>query len=446
MKRILSFLILSVVLFSAVFAANGPTSLVVLPYDGISGIPLGSNFYDSDVGGTWADGLPSGSKLTPKTHTSDRANYTDTEMLGIIMFLNSGNTVSMKGTITVTITCPNGFYLQSQSNPNYKRPFEIMLFDSWNDKGSKGTKISEAEPTKTITLTSAVSDSTKNNAQIHFDVVLRLPGEVKYDTDECEKDGILFPLSVLDDYSAVVTFNVKYEPDNGYGDPLEKTVTIPFSGFYESSQSTTAQKQAVSMSVVLNSEAYNINIKEKLGKTINIGSIYYNMMVGTDSDYKKVSSTTNNAAIFFSSSSDPYDTKAAKFALVKDDVGATDALTSLNSIGFKLKVTSYEDNTASVTFDGTTFFLSPNGSGSSISTVDGSPGDRKKSTQVITSTDYIIPNLYKEYMKSYSNYIYESRTYFYYSGSIELIMDDNVVTMQSGRYIETVYVHVMSYK
>ncbi len=447
MKRIPAILILSIVLIPAVFAADGPTSLVVLPYDGISGIPLGSNYYDSDVGGTWASGLPSGTKYTPGTSTTDRANYTDTEMLGIIMFLNSGTTVSMKGTITVTITCPNGFYLQSQSNPNYKRPFEIMLFDSWNSKGSKGTKISEAEPTKTITLSSVVTDSTSNNAQIHFDVVLRLPGTVNYDTDECEKDGILFPLSELDDYSAVVTFNVRYEPESGYGDPLEKTVTIPFSGFYESSNETTAQKQAVSMSIVLNSEASNIDIKNKLGKTINIGSIYYNMMVGTDSDYKRVTSTTNNAAIFFSSSSDPYDTKATKFALVKDDVGAADALTSLNSIGFKLKVTSYEDS-SSVTFDGTTYFVSPEGSGTSMSTVDGSPGDRKKSTQVITSTEYIIPYLYREYMKSKPDgwSITESRTYFYYSGSIELIMDDNVVTMQSGRYIETVYVHVMSYK
>lgn len=445
MKRILAIILLSMVLISSIFAANGPTSLLVIPYDGISGIPLGSNYYDSDVGGTWAAGLPSGNKYTPNTSKTDRANYTDTEMLGIIMFLNSGTTVSMKGTITITITCPNGFYLQSQSNPNYKRPFEIMIFDSWNSKGDKGTKISEAEPTKTITLSSAVTESSDTNAQIHFDVVLRLPGTVNYGTDECLKDGILFPLSELDDYSAVVTFNVKYEPDSGYGDALETTVTLPFSGFYESNQSTTAQKQAVSMSVVLNSEASSIDIKNKLGKTINIGSIYYNMMVGTDSDYKNVSSTTNNAAIFFSSSSDPYDQNATKFALVKDDIGATDALTSLNSIGFKLKVTSYEDNT-SVTFDGTTYFVSPVGSGTSMSTVSGSPGERKKSEQVITSTEYIIPNLYKEYMKSYSGGAYESRTYFYYSGLIELILDDNVVTMQSGRYIETVYVHVMAYK
>lgn len=439
MKKLSVILVLSLIAISAVLAAVNVDTLIIVPYDGISGIPVGSNYYDSDTSGTWAYGSPEGEKCSKEndSSTASRSNYTDTEMLGIIMFLKSGdgnsNNVQMDGKITVTVTCANGFYLQSQSNPNYKRPFEITLFDSWNKTGAKGHKVSESEPTFTVELNN-VTGSDWNNKQIHFDVCIRLPGTVDYTTNECTKDGIIYPLSVLEDYSAIVTFNVKYEPDKGYGNTIESTVTLPFSGFYESNEDTKYKNGAVSMSIVLNSDAYNIDIKNKIGQTVSLGSIYYTMMVGKDT-----SSTPYNTAIFLSSSANAEDKTATKFALVKDDLKATDAHTALNSIGFKIKVTSYEDTSSSVTFDGTTYFdksLAP----SKISTVSGSPGDRKKATQTLTSTDYIIPNLYTEYMAS------GNRSYFYYSGSMELELDDNVITMLEGRYTETVYVHVMSYK
>ncbi len=425
MKKIATLSLFALIIISTVFAA-APTSLIIVPYDGISGIPVGSNYYHSDTSGTWE-------RNTPQGKGESNVNYTDTEMLGIIMFLNSGTSVTMKGKITVTVTCANGFYLQSQSNPNYKRPFEITLFDSWNATGSQGHKISESEPTFTVDIDK--TDTSSGNAQIHFDVCIRLPGTVDYDTNECTKDGIIYPLSVLSDYSAIVTFNVKYEPESSdYGTALEKTVTLPFGGFYESNKSTSSKTGTVSMSIVLNSDAYNIDIKSKLGQTISLGSMYYTMMLGSG-----ITSTTQNNAIFLSSSANPEDKNAEKFALVKDDLSASDAKTALNSVGFKIKVTSYENTSSSITFDGTTYFdtsLAP----SDISTGSGSAGARVKATQTLTSTEYIIPNLYKEYMKA------GNRSYFSYSGSMELELDDNVITMLEGRYTATVYVHVMSYK
>ena len=444
MKKLTVLLILSLILVTAVSAVSQPKTALVIPYDGISGIPTGSNYYDSETSGEWAYGAPNGSKIGASKKTSSRSNYTDTEMVGIIMFLNSSDTIQMNGgTITVTATCPNGFYLVSESNPNYKRPFEIMLFDSWNAAGKKGWKIAENESTKTISVPS-VYGKTYYAGEAHFDVVIRLPGKTNYETDECTCDGKIYPLGDFSDYSAVVTFNVEYTPSGSTSPTITKTVTIPFSGYYTGNdpyvdEDTTNINTSVSMSILLNSEAYNIDIKSKLGKTINIGSIYFNMMVGTSSDYADVNSTYDNCAIFFSSSSDAYDSGATKFKLVKDDVGANDPLTSINSVGFKLTVTSSEDK-SSVTFDGTTYFKDPTGTGSEMTTLSGSAGDRKKSTQVISSDSYIIPNLYKEYMKS------NSRTYYSYSGSIQLTLDDNVVTMLSGRYVETVYIHVMSYK
>lgn len=440
MKKLSVLFILSLIMVVSLFAdsAYQPTTALVIPYDAIAGIPIGSNNYHSDTSGDYTN-----DSISHKTNTS---YYTGTEMIGIIMFLNSNDQVDMNGTITVTVTCPNGFYLVSESNPNYKRPFEIMLFDSWNKTGSKGWKISETESTITININD--SNDTKRNAQFHFDVVVRLPGETNYDTDECTYNNTIYPLGNFSDYSAVVTFDVKYTPTSTSEKTLQKTVTIPFSGYYNGDDSLNTTT-GVSMSVVLNSEAYNIDIKNKLGKTLNIGSIYYSMLIG-----KNKHDTPYNAAIFFSSSSDPYDKNATKFKLVKDDVGPNDPLTSINSVGFKLQVTSYEDN-SSVIFDGTTYFDDPTVSGS-ISTSESVSkdlfGQRIKETQVLSSSEYIIPNFYSEYMKSYTtdwrNNITSIENYLYasYSGSIDLILDDNVVTMQSGRYVEDVYIHVMSYR
>ena len=430
MKKLSVILVLSLIAISAVLAAVNVDTMMVVPYNGISGIPVGSNYYHSDTSGTWETYY-----VKNKSNPEKSVNYTDEEMLGIIMFLNkdntsNGNDVVMKGKITVTVTCANGFYLQSQSNPNYKRPFEITLYGK-----DGGHKISESEPTFTVDLSSELVGNDPGNKQIHYDVCIRLPGTVNYTTNECTKDGVIYPLSELSDYSAVVTFNVKYEPSSGYGTTtVEKNVTLPFAGYYKSEEKAYSEQGTVSMSIVLNSDAYNIDIKNKIGQTVSLGSIYYTMMLGKDINY-----TSQNTAIFLSSSPDPEDKSETKFALVKDDLKATDAHTALNSIGFKIKVTSYEDTSSSVTFDGTTYFdksLAP----SKISTVSGSPGDRKKATQTLTSTDYIIPNLYTEYMAS------GNRSYFYYSGSMELELDDNVITMLEGRYTETVYVHVMSYK
>ncbi len=437
MKRILTFFTLFLVFICLAYSysfSNEPNTLIIVPFNAVSGIPVGSDYYKSDESGTWQGGSPVSSK---------GANYTDVEMIGIIMFMNATGTgnesqVDMNGNITVTVTCPNGFYLQSQSNPNYKVPFEIMLFDSWNSTGSKGHKISEEEPTINVSITNKTDGGNSDNKQFHFDVVIRLPGTVDTNTNECTKDGVIYPLAVLDDYSAVVTISVKYEcTTSGKTNVLEKTVTVPFGGYYDGSSDPAAKEGTVSMNIVLNSEASNIDIQNKLGRTINIGSMYYAMMVGKDDSG---ASTSLNSAIFLSSSSDPYDESATKFALVKDDVGATEALTSLNSVGFKLKVTSYEDGT-SRTFDGTTYFpTSSQPSPGSISAASGYPGNRKKSTQTLTSDVFIIPDMYAEYMAT------GNQVYFSYSGSIELELDDNVVTMQSGRYIETVYVHVMAYK
>ena len=446
MKKIV---LISFVLFISIFScfATAPNTLVIVPYDAVSGIPVGTNLYHSQAGGVW--GFKS--KLDSD---ADSPNFSDKEMIGLIQFMyvdEDGSpqvsNITMNGTITVTITCPNGFYLTSQSNPYYKRPFQILLRPNNGDDGwttQKSKMVTEDQPTQTFTV------NVTDRNHVHFDVAISLPGKTENSTKECTVTSstgqtTIYPLADLTDYSAVVTFDVKYEGTDEDGNEvvLEKTLTIPFSGYYDSTATSqsphtrTENYDGVSMNIILNSEAYNIDIKNKRGTWIDIGEFYFNMMLG-----QTTTEPDTIAVIFFSSSENPYDTSAEKFTMVHDDVTASTPLTTQNSIGFTLKTTNIDNTSETKEFDGTTY-LKTNGDGT-LSSED----------------DYIIPK-FTEY-KMYDFYSHNATDYWgdtyvargdgvslrstlRYSGRIEIKLDNNDITMLQGRYTETIYVHVMVY-
>lgn len=400
---------------------QNPNKLLIVAYDGVSGIPVGANYFHAAAGASY---------YGDKSKTDESSSYyNDTQMIGLIQFLyvsttnNKTSPVKMNGTITVTITCPNGFYLTSQSNPNYKRPFEILIAPA----GANSILITEDQPTQSWTVNSEPSVG-----HYHCDVVLSLPGTTKNDTKECVVTSSTgkttsYPLANLSDYSAVVTFDVKYEYKDSDNNTqvLEKTLTIPFSGYYDgtTSPSPNTSGDGVSMNIILNSEAYNIDIENKRGVWIPVGEFYFNMMLG------QVTTTNRKAAIFFSSSEDPYDTSAQLFTMVHDDVKATTPLTTQNSINFTLRTVSLENSSDIKTFDGTTYFPK---SASSVTS------DFLKN--LINPTTVITDKMYDGYSDNKS-----LRSYYRYSGRIEIMLDNNDITMLQGRYTETIYVHVMVY-
>lgn len=427
MKKIFLLSILLLFALFTVFAAD--PQLLIVAYDGISGIPVGTNYYHAAEGGEYMDG-------TKSAATKDSKNFTNDEMIGLIQFHcvsnNSAVSISMKGKITVTVNCPNGFYLVSQSDPNYKRPFQILLRSSWGSS----QLITEDNPTLTFDVDMSYI------YELHFDVAISLPGTTENSTKECTvtKDGgktVIYSLKDGTDYSAVVTFDVKYVPSDSSANTIKDSVTLPFSGYYDSTKDEPKPKtleknggDGVSMSIILNSEAYNIDIKNRRGVWIPIGELYFNMMIG------KHLYTDTKAAIFFSSSENPTDKSAEKFTMVHDEVGATTVLSSQNSIGFKLRVIDDENTSNITTFYGDTYFDTDN----------------------VSSSDYIyfyydsdkdLSKLKTDYMSSYYTYSRSEdqvRSYFRYSGKIEIMLDNNGITMHQGRYTETIYVHVMVYK
>lgn len=424
-KKSLSLLLLVFICIFSIFAAQTPNQLVIVAYDGVSGIPVGANYFHADTGGVWKWKTKSSSNASSK-------DYSDTEMIGLIQFYyvegSSRQNIAMNGTITVTITCPNGFYLTSQSNPNYKRPFEILLSPGdWTTEGSK--KVTEDQPTQTFTI------NVNSRNHVHFDVVISLPGETENSTKECTVTSstgktTIYPLDDLSDYSAVVTFDVTYTPTEG--EAKSETLTLPFSGYYDSSVKTPSPHttsngyDGVSMNIILNSEAYNIDIENKRGTWIPIGDFYFNMMLG---QIDEESDTSKKAAIFFSTSENPWDTNAEKFTMVHDDVKTNTPLTTQNSIEFTLRTVNLDKTSEIMTFDGTTYFEKS----------DGATGSE------IDETKYIIPDFTADKMYDYYSDGKSVRGYFNYKGRIEIMLDNNDITMLQGRYTETIYVHVMVY-
>ena len=422
MKKIL---VLSLLLLLVIFSVSAADNYqcIIVAYDGVSGIPIGSENYLADTDGTW------GSK------NDSKSNYGDTDMIGLIQFLNvtgdSHSTITLNGKITVTIQCPNGYYLTSQSNPNYKRPFEIVLFPNSNRISGGAKKISENSPTAEFTVNGTYD-------HFHFDVVIRLPGDVDDNTQECTVGNVAYPLIEEDDYASVVTFDVKYYPSGSSTATITKTVTIPFAGYYKKGQTAAHNGDGyanISMSIIMNSEAYNIDMKNKCGVWIPIGELYFNMMFGK----KLKSSVTKKAAIFFSTSEDPFDKNAETFTMVHDevhdDVGVDVPLSSLNSKTFTLRVVSDEDGTYR-TFDGKTYF-----------NTDYTEENMDKYyiffNQADVKTDYMW-----DYYQQDTDYekAKQVRSYYRYSGKIEIMLADNDITMHEGRYTETIYVHVMVYQ
>ena len=412
MKKILviAFLFLAVVL--GIFAADATISLS--PFYAISGIPIGSSLYNYDGTGGWSG--TSGQSST----------YTNSEMIGL--FSVYGVSGGLTKSLTVSVSAPNGLYLESQSQPAYKRPIEVFLVPGYNfNQHLDSVKLSESQSYYTFDISKA-----KSATSIWFDVILVLPGTLDPDSDEITYNEKKYKLIEAEDYSCLATFTVTY------GDTSE-SLTIPFSGYYSKS-SNAIKSSSVSMNVVMNANAYNLNLKTDQGSWIDIGEV----SVMTSGD--KINDSKNTAAkvaVFFSSSSDPF-TKGEKFKMVKDNLGATTAKTTQNSLGFTLKVSKPSYNTSNgdpdyskvgsgdwLTFDGTAYMDSDLQGYTVTSTYK----------QLFASKGFIIPTYQVRY---YSDSAQHGTTSFYqYTSRIEMQLDTSDVTMSAGRYTGDIYIHVM---
>ena len=139
MKKIFVF---AIVLF--VLNTLGSAAFKSAPYNGFSGIPIGSEYYKG--GERWSRDYnePGGG---PGLGQDGVDTYANKEMIALIGLYGIENTYyNDKTPFTLSISCPNGMYMTSMSNPEFKRPFKLYFYpvvhwptEEKNTEGITGT-------------------------------------------------------------------------------------------------------------------------------------------------------------------------------------------------------------------------------------------------------------------------------------------------------------------
>lgn len=442
MKKYLG--MIAVLLFSFL-PLSATAGIVITPYDAFSGVPVGTNAYKGGGLGTtespYKGWINTGTKYNTNTWEvkSGYENYfTDKEMVGLVMVQDDSSYFSGSsfGSITITISAPNGLYMTSQSEPSYRRPIEIWFYPSYGHPNGSYTRLSSSDynrqlsnenPTETW-FASGFPKSTASFQSVWFDVVLVLPGTLDPDTNEVKvtENGktLYYPLVDADDYSCLVTMAVTYTPKSGSA--ITQTLTIPFTGYYDSSQNIQGIRDAsVSMNVVMESNAYNIDLKNNQGNWIDIGEVSY------------MADSSVNSVLFFSSSSDPF-TQGGEFMMVLDNT-ASGETTAENSLGFTLKLDkpSSSNYSSDILYDGKAYIDTSRTYSSSSSYDSSSSYYTPKS---LANAGMIIPD-----SVSYTN-ISSTKYKKVYSSRINLRLNTSSVVMKEGRYTGDIYVHVIIIK
>ena len=417
-----------------VFSAH----MEIAPYGGAYGIPMGNEYY---TGGDYDNpddpSTPDGWGDRP--YFDDATEYSNNEIIAIAglqdLYVNDYLDRYQDTELKITVTCPNGFYFVSQSNPAFKRPFEIQLvYTDWietdcsiihgrpgQNKNYQKTTIREGSPTATMKIDNldTIEDHktetgswTPHYAEDYLnfwaDIVLVLPGEMIDGTDTLvapDSRGVKreYPLIEAEDYTALVTITVEY------GDIKRDTITIPFSGFYKRGQ-TKKNDDVCSLLVTPTSQAAHMSITRDRGTWVDVASLEF-MMSTFGSD--------KHSPIIFASSSPNPEVASKDFRLVHSSVTYDTPLTNTNSIGYDVRITGIdgENNRKTKTFQGS----------DSISSV-------------VNSEVGIEPALSEAKMTHAS----DTMNFYRYGGNVEVMLDPGDNVMLQGRYDGTVYIHVVA--
>ena len=332
----------------------------------------------------------------------------------------------------IQATCPNGFYFRSQSNPNFIRPFKILVVTRFkgNYTDSNGHLNEDTDYTGEVIVLEDTGESKTvyydqdaTADRMWFDLVLALPLDPeKMPIDGTNyivsDDGQRYSLVQADDYTALVTITIR-----AYGDDStligSDSVTIPFSGYYDG---ITDGKNDDRMSLMFtaNGNAANLNIKMHAGTRMQVGTINF-LMDSTDST---IGSLDDYVKIFFSSDVDAQNANASEFRFVHESVQSNTILTNYNSIGFDVIVDGNENTgRQSRTFDGT----------------DHLDSNKEIENAIIPASD-----------SKHLPWVDVTRIYYEYSGDVYVLIDSDYLNqsddsmMLEGTYTSRVYMHVVT--
>ena len=362
--------------------------------------------------------------------SSAPGNYGDDAMIGIGGVWNIDKDASGPNSpITISVSCPNGFYFVSNSNPDAKRPFKVLVVPKTstshyeNNSGSINVKESsglilgdnpdvlmdsisfpnsgydwgddpvwEKNPSNGISILRS-----QDYRYIWCDIVLVLPYVSHTSTGTLYTgDGKAYHLVEADDYSAVVTINIEW---NGTTD----SIVIPMSGYY--SRNPIDISSTANLVVNRLPRAMNLDIAKEPKSYERVAEVYF------------MSNSANNQKIFLSASNDPMQQSERGFELVHSSVNYATPHTERNSIGYSAMLTS---DTASMTFEGS----------------DGIIGNEVPGISIIPET---------------SSATGSDRTWSEFNGYISVKIDDPPAMtadraydgMLQGQYTSNIYVHVV---
>ena len=360
--------------------------------------------------------------------------------------------------LEVTATCDSDFEFVSQSNPIYRRPFEIEIIPRVAINGvgdgitttEKIYKMNSTNNQVTIKIPSSPPNARQgqnNVAMLAADMTLVLP----YDYANYASDGGYFSggltynnatysLADASDYTAVVTITLTLNIDYSYTYEKQnvsrtytdtRVLTIPFSGFYSSSGSQDVRDDSISLYANSTNNAANLNLAQQ-GEWITVGSIQflYNDRDGIEKN--KANSNADVVRIFLSNSPYPSVKADSGFRMVHEN--ATNMITDYNSLSFEARIVGTgadsgnislnNSNSNEVIFDGFAFE-------GNISTAE------DKSKYDVVKTVCNIGAISNNWLSG------KYRHFHTFEGDIDIKFEESSM-LSAGRYKGYIYVHAVT--
>ena len=429
---------------------------MAIPYDGAFGVNLGD---PNDHFLNWENGKAKGYTDIPNQNQTSADGYTDAEMVGLLGIYDAkthglGNSENKIDDITISVSSTQGFEFVSQSNPSYRRPFELVIlpkgdhhvvtsdaswawthweYSSWWDSlygqySGEGSLLSGDYPEtdenwlleteNNETFKQAIDDNVDNGLYglwQWYDVVLNLPGELNTDTDVLTYNNSIYPLIEADDYSALVTLTISW---GDYSD----SVTIPFTGYYDKDDTNSKSGGTCSMFVTPYAAAAHLSVDKDRGVWVPVGWVEFLMNLNQEDNEGHPIVVSERPLIFASSSSNPFDPDPDRFRLWHEDVlyGATP--TSTNGIYFDVQIT--DGSLQTVSFDGT---------------MNGETAEAEYDRASSSSSNVIIPRE----TESQQGHLDKKQKFYSFSGEIDVRMETGGY-MPDGIYSGTVYIHMVT--
>ncbi len=349
--------------------------------------------------------------------------------------------------MTISASCPNGFYFVSASNPSARRPFNLVIVLKTHHQENPGlvkssanggsaiitlgqggainskeigywdyNLVSSRPENFTTTLVWEDSDRSFRYQYMWFDVILELPIDDITNTGLLTADGRVYNLVEADDYSAIVTLSIDW---NGQ----HTEVTIPMSGHYSIND---GRQSMASLVVRPRAAASNLDIKNMAGDPQTVADIDF-MSEVYSVDYERYRNGISNPTapsgsyrIFLSASNDPNDSNST-FLLEHSSRSPLDAPSPYNTIEYTATLSGYDGPLS----DSNRRYLTETFYGNEAISGTNVPG-------VLVESD------------SHSDTGADIQ-YAQFTGSIDVtISEPDTPIMQQGRYVDEIYIHVVS--